>query len=140
MDSLSWYRIMADVVLLVHFLVVVFVVGGLPVIIVGNIRQWRWVNNFWFRLGHLATIAVVVVQSWLGQYCGLTKLESFLRKEAGQSAYVESFVEHWVRLLLYYEAPFWVFVLAYSVFGLLVLWAWWYFPPRRNARHGQSGV
>jgi hypothetical protein len=126
---------MADAVLLVHFMVVVFVVGSLPLIIAGNILHWRWVNNFWFRLGHLGTIAVVVVQSWLGQYCGLTELESFLRTEAGQPAYVESFIEHWLRHMLYYKAPFWVFALAYTVFGVLVLSVWRWFPPRRNARH-----
>jgi len=27
-----------------------------------------------------------------------------------------------------------VFVAAYTVFGLLVVAAWWYFPPQRNAR------
>jgi hypothetical protein len=140
MEPLFPYRIQADVVLIVHFAIVVFIVGGLPLIIAGNIRRWRWVNSFWFRLTHLAAIAVVVVQSWLGQYCGLTRLESLLRQEAGQSIYANSFIEHWVEGLLYYEAPFWVFVLAYTAFGLLVLFAWRYFPPRRNTRHSQAGA
>jgi hypothetical protein len=49
-------------------------------------------------------------------------------------SYSKSFIEHWVQRVVFYEAPFWVFVLAYTAFGLLVAWAWWRFPPRRNAR------
>jgi hypothetical protein len=50
--------------------------------------------------------------------------------KAGSAAYGQSFIEHWVQRVLYYEAPFWVFTLVYTAFGLLVLAAWWYFPPR----------
>ena len=81
---------------------------------------------------HLAAIGVVVVQSMLGRLCPLTVLESWLREQAGGAAYDRSFVEHWVQRVLFHEAPFWVFTVAYSVFGLLVLAAWWRFPPRRH--------
>ena len=126
------YRLLADAVLLLHFGVVVFVVAGLAAIVVGNLRGWRWVNGLWFRLAHLAAIGVVVVQSMLGRLCLLTVLESWLREQAGGAAYDRSFVEHWVQRVLFHEAPFWVFTVAYSVFGLLVLAAWWRFPPRRH--------
>ena len=129
------YQFLAGVVLVLHFGIVVFVVGGLVVILAGNALRWRWVNAFWFRLAHLVAIAVVVVQSWLGEVCPLTTLESWLRVQAGSTGYGKSFIEHWVQRLLYYEAPFWVFVLAYTLFALLVLGCWWYFPPRRES-HG----
>lgn len=126
------YRLLADAVLLLHFGVVVFVVAGLAAIVFGNLRGWRWVNGLWFRLVHLAAIGVVIVQSWLGRLCPLTVLESWLREQAGGAAYDRSFVEHWVQRVLFHEAPFWVFTVAYSAFGLLVLAAWWRFPPRRH--------
>ncbi|MBL8476504.1 MAG: DUF2784 domain-containing protein [Methyloversatilis sp.] len=126
------YRLLADAVLLLHFGVVVFVVAGLAAIVFGNLRGWRWVNGLWFRLAHLAAIGVVVVQSMLGRLCPLTVLESWLREQAGGAAYDRSFVEHWVQRVLFHEAPFWVFTVAYSVFGPLVLAAWWRFPPRRH--------
>ena len=126
------YRFLADTVLVVHFGIVVFVVGGLVLIIVGNAHRWRWVNAFGFRLVHLSAIAVIVVQSWLGEVCPLTTLESWLRVRAGSAAYERSFIEHWMQRLLYYEVPFWVFVVAYTLFALLVLACWWYFPPRRK--------
>jgi polyferredoxin len=76
---------------------------------------------------------VVVVQAWLGELCPLTVLESWLREQAGEAAYAASFIEHWVQRVLYCEAPLWVFTLVYTVFGLLVAAAWWYFPPSRRA-------
>lgn len=126
------YQFFADAVLALHFGIVVFVVGGLVLVVAGNALGWRWVNAFGFRLAHLVAIAVVVAQSWLGEVCPLTTLESWLRVRAGSAGYRGSFVEHWVQRLLYYEAPFWVFVLAYTLFALLVLACWWYFPPRRK--------
>jgi hypothetical protein len=53
----------------------------------------------------------------------------WLRTKAGAATYSASFIEHWLQRLLYYEAPSWVFVLGYSIFGALVLATWWYFPP-----------
>ena len=127
------YQLLADAVLLIHFGVVLFVVGGLVVVVAGNWLRWAWVNKLWFRLAHLAAIAVVVLQAWLGQYCPLTTLESWLRVKAGAAAYERSFIEHWLQRLIYYEAPFWVFTLAYTAFAVLVLLVWWRYPPRRGS-------
>jgi hypothetical protein len=126
------YQLLADLVLTLHVAGVAFVVGGLVFVIVGNLRKWRWVNAFWFRLGHLAAIAVVVAEAWLGATCPLTNLEMWLRVKAGATTYSISFIEHWLQRVLYYEAPSWVFGLVYSLFGLLVLATWRYFPPSRK--------
>ncbi|HET6563798.1 MAG TPA: DUF2784 domain-containing protein [Xanthomonadales bacterium] len=126
--SLS-HQTLADAVLLVHLSVILFVVLGLPAILVGNKRGWNWVNRRAWRLVHLAAIVVVALQAWLGRYCGLTVLESSLRESAGQSGYDGSFIQHWVQRLIYYEAPMWVFATLYTVFLLLVAWAWWRYPP-----------
>lgn len=124
----SW-QALADAVLLVHFGLVVFVVGGLALVLAGNALRWRWVNNRWFRRTHLATIAVVVLQAWLGRICPLTTLESSLRARAGTAGYETSFIEHWVQRVIFYQAPAWVFALAYTLFGLLVVFVWRRFPP-----------
>ena len=125
------YTVLADAVLLVHLAIVLFVIGGAVAVVVGNWRAWRWVNGRGFRVLHLVMIAVVVVQAWLGKVCPLTTLESWLRERGGERGYAEqSFIGHWVQSVLFYEAPPWVFVLAYTAFGALVLWGWWCFPPR----------
>jgi hypothetical protein len=129
MNTTLPYQQLADAVLMLHFSIVIFVVAGLALIVAGNLRRWSWVNRLWFRIAHLAAIAVVIAESWLGITCPLTTLESWLRSKAGQDAYPESFIEYWLQYLLYYKAPWWVFALVHTVFGLLVAAAWWYFPP-----------
>jgi polyferredoxin len=124
------YQLLADVVLSLHVMIVAFVVGGLVVVVLGNLRRWQWVNVLWFRLAHLGAIAVVVVETWVGATCPLTTVEMSLREKAGAATYSASFIEYWLQRLLYYEAPPWVFVLGYSLFGALVLATWWYFPPK----------
>jgi len=124
------YQLLADAVLALHAAIVVFVVGGLVLVFVGNLATWHWVNALGFRLAHLAAIVVVVAQSWVGAVCPLTSVEAWLRWKAGEAVYAGSFVEHWLHRILYYDAPSWVFTLVYSLFALLVVAAWWRFPPR----------
>ena len=127
------YRFFADLVLAVHFGVVVFVIGGLVAILVGNRYGWRFVNGWVFRLAHLSAIAIVVAQAWLGVVCPLTTLESSLRVKAGEAGYETSFIEHWLTAILFYEAPPWVFTAAYTLFALAVVAVWWRYPPRRRS-------
>lgn len=123
------YLLLADLVLTLHAAVIVFVVGGLVAIVAGGVRGWRWTKAGWFRAAHLAAIAIVAVQAWLGAVCPLTSLEMWLRAKGGTATYAGGFIEHWLHRLLFYQAPAWVFTLAYSAFGLAVAAAWWYFPP-----------
>ena len=129
------YATLADAVLVVHFAVVVFVVGGLLAVPVGNALHWPWVNAWSFRTVHAVAITVISLQAWLGQHCPLTLVESWLRHQAGEQAtYGATFVQHWVERLLYFDAPLWVFALLYTGFGLLVAAAWWWYPPRSSMR------
>lgn len=134
------YRLLADAVLSLHVALVVFVVGGLVIVVAGNLFAWRWVNGLWFRLTHLGVIAIVVAESWYGFVCPLTSLEMWLRAKANGGAYVGSFVAHWLQRILYYDFPPWVFTVGYTAFGLVVVATWWYFPPRfkRNSRKADS--
>ena len=129
-SPVAWpYALLADAVLVLHAGIVLFVVGGLLLVVLGNWRGWPWVNRPWFRLAHLAAITVVVAESWLGLTCPLTTLEWWLRARAGVAPYESSFIAYWLQTLLFYEAPGGVFALAYTVFGVLVAAAWWRFPP-----------
>jgi hypothetical protein len=62
----------------------------------------------------------------------------WLREKAGEETYSGSFIEHWLQRLLYYDAPPWVFIAAYTAFGLVVLSTWWFFPPKRKLRSSSS--
>ena len=130
----SFNQHLADLVLIAHALFVAFVVGGLLLTVWGGHCGWNWTRHIWFRGAHLAAIGFVVAQSWLGVVCPLTMLEMHLRFQAGQSTYDGSFIQYWLHRMLYFDLPGWAFVAAYTVFGLLVVWAWMRYPPKRS--HG----
>ena len=130
MDELRLWQVLADAVLTLHFAVVLFVLGVALAVLLGGPAGWAWVRAPLLRWAHLAAIAVVVAQAWLGQACPLTVLENWLRRQARLGGYEKSFIEHWVQRWLYYDAPPWVFVLAYTAFGLLVVWLWRRWPPQ----------
>ncbi|MCZ6831287.1 MAG: DUF2784 domain-containing protein [Gammaproteobacteria bacterium] len=129
MDSSTWTVVAADAILLLHALFVVFVVLGLVLILAGWWRGWRWVHNPWFRLAHLVAIAVVAIQSWFGLICPLTTLEMSLRARAGAAVYPGSFIAHWLEIILYYQAPAWIFILLYTIFAALVGASWYLVRP-----------
>lgn len=125
------YLVAADTILVVHFLFVAFVVGGLLLVFIGHWRGWRWIYGLRFRLLHLVAIGYVVLQSWLGAICPLTLWEMQLRGLAGDMTYEGSFIAYWLHRLLFYEAPAMVFVLVYSAFGTLVVASWYWIRPQR---------
>ena len=129
-DKIMEYALLADIVLIAHALYVLFVIGGLVLTLAGGFLSWKWVRNFWFRILHLAAITGVVLLSWLQVICPLTTLETYLRHRAGQPAYQETFIAHWLHQIIFYEAPMWVFSAGYTVFGLIVAVTWIYIPPQ----------
>ena len=122
--------LLADVILTLHVGIVAFVVVGQLLFVIGGVLGWFWVRAWRIRLAHLALIAFVIGQSWLGVMCPLTLWEQALRHQSGQAGYTESFIEHWLSKLIFFSSPAWVFELVYTVFGALVLLTWWWLPPR----------
>ena len=120
---------LADAVLVVHVLFVLFVVGGFVLILAGAGR-WAWVHNRAFRIAHLGTIVFVAVETLLGFTCPLTLWEDVLRS-AGREG--RSFIGRWLAWLLYYDLPEWVFAIAYAAFALAVIACWWAIPPRARS-------
>ena len=120
---------LADVLLVLHFCIAAFIVGGLILVWLGAALGWCWVRNPWFRYLHLAAIAFVAAEALLGVACPLTVWEDLLR--GGVRA--ESFVGRWVQRWLYYRAPEWVFTSGYVLWTLATLLTLRFVPPRRRA-------
>lgn len=121
--------LLADAVLIAHFLFVLFVVGGLLAIWAGAALGWVWVRNLRFRIAHLAAILFVAAESLVGMACPLTVWEDFLRQTGSGGT---SFMQRRVGRLIFYDLPEWVFTLAYTLFALAVLAT--YFIIRPQAR------
>jgi len=121
---------LADLILFLHAGYVLFVGGGLVLIWVGAWRRWRWVRSFWFRVLHLAAVSLVAVEALLGVVCPLTAFEDWLRSAQSD----EDFIVRWVRWLLFWDFPLWVFTLAYLVLTVVTLLTWWRWPPVPRGR------
>ena len=126
---------LADLILIVHFAFVLFVVGGLMLIWAGAAAGWRWVRGFWFRLAHLAAICCVALEALSGMVCPLTEWENALRGARTEIG----FVARWIHRLLFYSFPEWMFTTAYVLFAAAVAITLWLVPPQRR-RHLQEGA
>src|SRR5271169_4427646 len=100
---------LAAAVVVVHFLIVLFVVAGVPAVYLGAALRWAWVRSWRWRVLHLAAILVIAAESLLGIVCPLTVWEDTLR---GRQTAI-GFLERWIDRLLFYEAPSWAFSAAY---------------------------
>lgn len=123
------YRLLADLVVLVHMTYVLIVVLGIPTIWYGIARRHGWVKNAWLRCGHLAMILIVVTESWAGITCPLTVWEQDLRAWSEGQSYRGAFVANLVQDFLFYDAQPWVFTALYTAFGLLVTASFLFAPP-----------
>lgn len=111
---------LADAVMLLHFAFVAFAV-------VGAVLVLRWRRLLWWQVAAAAWAAIVELMQWP---CPLTPLEIWLRQQAGQSGYSESFVEHYLTVLLY---PAGLTAQVQVVLGVgvvlinaaIYVWLWW---------------
>jgi hypothetical protein len=124
--------LLADFVLVVHFLFVAFVVGGLALIWIGAAAGWPWVRDFRFRAAHLAAIVFVAGEALLDVWCPLTIWEDALRGAGTE----KSFVARWVHRVLFYDLPEWVFTTGYVAFALLVAATFWWVRPHVPRKRG----
>ncbi len=116
----------ADALVVLHFAIVAFIVGGLILVWIGAVAGWAWIRNPWFRYAHLGAIVFVAGEALLGFMCPLTIWEDMLRGGVRP----ESFVGRWVHRLLYYRAPEWVFTAAYAAWAAATLATLVFVPPR----------
>lgn len=85
------YRLLANAVVVVHALFILFVVFG-------GFLAWRW---RWVAAIHVPCAVWVVLLEFRGWICPLTPLENALRTRAGQAGYSGGFVEHYLLPAIY---------------------------------------
>lgn len=110
-------RLLADLVLGVHFLFVLFVVfGGLLAV--------KWHRIVWLHLSAAVWGAMIEFSGWI---CPLTPLENWLRQEGGAAGYRSDFIAQYLLPVLYPEGltrkvqiALGIFVIAFN----LVTYSW----------------
>lgn len=88
---------LADAIVVIHLLIVLFVVTGVPLVYLGAARHWAWVRSRRWRLLHLIAIAVIAAESLFGIVCPLTVWEDRLRGEQISTG----FIERWIDRILF---------------------------------------
>jgi hypothetical protein len=135
--ALTW----ADLVLAVHFLYVLFTVGGALLIATGGLAGWGWVRNRAFRIVHFLAVLLVALEAAGGVFCPLTVWEYRLRLTGGPAGGGSAggpggpemtFIARWVQRIIYYDFPAWVFTAAYILFAVLAAVLLLLIPPRRR--------
>ena len=127
MCRLSRLKLAADIVLIVHFCIVFFVVFGLVALPIGCFRNYTWTRNIKIRLVHILLMGFITVEAILGVTCPLTIIENMLR----QIEYQQSFVAYWVSTLIYWDLPSHFFMILYFSCFIWSLVFWKLHPPRR---------
>lgn len=86
-----FYSLLADVVVVMHLLFIIFVVaGGLLVL--------KWRSLVWLHIPAAIWGALIEFMGWI---CPLTPLENRFRQLAGQSGYTGDFIEQYLIPLIY---------------------------------------
>jgi hypothetical protein len=119
-----FYRLSADLVLLVHLAFVLFVaLGGLLVL--------RRPRLMWL---HLPAVVWGVMSEFLGVVCPLTPLETLLREIGGETGYEGDFIAHYITSLLYPSGLTREIQIALGLGALLLnaaIYGYWLFRKKR---------
>ncbi|HET9819115.1 MAG TPA: DUF2784 domain-containing protein [Rhodanobacteraceae bacterium] len=109
-------------ILALHLAIIAFNVAGCVLVPIGAWRDWRWVREFWWRLAHLASLAVVALQAMFGRACFLTIWQGDL----SGGTQTQPLIAGWIDTLIYWPLPLWVFAVAYAVVFayVIALWVW----------------
>ena len=116
---------LADLVLIFHFGIVIFIISLFVIIPVGYKFEWKWLRNRKLRLTHLFLIFLVTTETVFGLTCPLTLIEHNLR-----GIYISNtFVSTWLQNLLYWNFPKELFLISYILCLMWTIFMWNRFPP-----------
>ncbi len=85
------YKLLADLVMLLHFAFILFAV-------LGALLVMRWPRLAWV---HLPAVIWAIGIEFYGGICPLTPLENQLRIMGSDAGYSESFIQHYLGALIY---------------------------------------
>jgi hypothetical protein len=85
------YHLAASAVAVLHLAFVVFVITG-------GAAVYRWPRLLWLHAPSAAWGALIELGGWS---CPLTRLETWLLRQAGEAGYADGFVAHYIFAALY---------------------------------------
>jgi hypothetical protein len=96
-----FYKISADIIVVIHFIWIIFMLLGFFLTIYGFFRK-NFFDWWLFRTLHLSGILFVGILTILRRFCPLTILENLSRARYNlESTYPGSFIVHYIERLVY---------------------------------------
>ena len=123
--------LIADIVLVIHSCVVIFMISGFVLIPIGYKFDWGWIANTQLRIFHTGMMVFITLETLLGIPCPLTFIENSLRG-IYQS---QSFIEYWIKQIIYWDVPVHFFIILYCMFSGWTFLMWKLFPPRNSKKN-----
>jgi hypothetical protein len=122
------YQIAADIVIVIHFLWIAFVILGFPVFL--------WLNSARWRLIHLAAVIWMILMQLTRSICPLTYLEVWLKSEGrGAEVYPGEFIVETLERLIYVDnVTLERITCATGVYLALIVLSFWLRPIPRKRR------
>ena len=116
------YRILGDILMVLHFAWIVFMLWGFVLTVRGFWRQAFW-DRWVFRTIHVLGILFVAAMPLLDRLCPLTEWEYKLRVMYNPNAeYPGSFIVDWLERLIYPDVPIEVVLVpTFSIAGFILL-------------------
>ena len=110
------YKILADIVVLLHLLWIMFLIFG----------ALLGIKNKGARIVHISGLVFAVIIQVFNWYCPLTYLEVWLRSKHDPTlSYTGSFIVHYMEKMIYIELPgclvFFLSILLFGINSLLYL-------------------
>ena len=119
--------LISDVVLVFHFIIIIFIISGFILVPIGYKMKWVWLSNLRLRSFHLSLICFVTIEATIGMTCPLTIIENLFN----ESQYSQSFIKFWISKIIYWDLPTLFFIILYSLCTLWTILMWKIFPPKR---------
>ena len=122
---------LADIVLILHFFIVIFITVGFFLIPIGYYYDWNWIKNLKLRLFHCGLMFLVTFETLVGITCPLTSIENNLRGMSNS----KSFISFWIEKIIYWDFPTKFFIFLYFIFLGWTLLMWKIYPPKLMNGH-----
>ena len=120
--------LISDVVLVFHFIIIIFISTGFFIVPIGYKMKWVWLSNLKLRSIHLGLICFITFETMIGMTCPLTLIENVLN----ENQYSQSFVKYWISKIVYWDFPTVYFVILYLLCTIWTVLMLSIFPPRKK--------
>ncbi|MFL2661495.1 MAG: DUF2784 family protein [Alphaproteobacteria bacterium] len=121
-------QIIADIILIIHFLIIFFVISLFLLIPISYKLNWEYLKNKTIRVVHISLITLVTIETLIGVHCPLTILENKLRG----IFFHTSFISKILKEIIFWELPGTYFLTTYILCFLWTIFLWWRYPPKKK--------